>query len=108
MEHFENKFAFIENSIEIRMESILTEIRKLEENLFIRINLIERNMIKNDHIAKDSNNFSCIQINLKIPVLRCIGSFYDELSDRGLEKYDKRLKSDKDEILVQQILSEVW
>ena len=108
MDNFENKFAYIENSIAIRMESLFTEISKFEENLINRINLFEKNLIKNDHAVKDSNNFSRIKINPEIPGWRCIGSFYDESSNCGLLEYGKRLKYERDEILVQQILSELW
>ena len=90
------------------MESLFTVISILEENLINRINLFEKNLIKNDNIVKDSNNFSCIKINLKILSWRCIGSFYDESSNCGLLEYGKRLKYERDEILVQQILSELW
>ncbi len=108
MDHFENKFAFIEDSIAIRMESVFTEISKLEENLINRINLFEKNLIKNYHAVKDSNNFSRIKINLWFPVWRCIGSFNDQLSYHEYREDGEELKFVKDEVLVQQILSELW
>ena len=78
MDHFDNKFAFIENAIEIRMESLFAEFTKHQQVLMNEINSFEKKLIEKKKFCNDSNNSCRITINGSILYWHHIGSFYDE------------------------------